>query len=152
MKQILEASPACLKKSKELYEEKRASSGRIPSPSEYLTLIVSFLGEFDEVSIIVDALDEAAEGDDIMDALIKIRAKKGIPIRVIFSSRFDIRIERKYTNNWWYRVMLAENTRDDIELYVEEELTRRVNKAAIKLRNRDLVQAIQSEMCLRAGT
>ena len=152
MKQILEASPACLRKSKELYEEKKMSSGRIPNPSEYLTLIMSFLSEFEEVSIIVDALDEAAEGDDIMDALIKIRARKNIPIRVLFSSRFDIRIERKYTNIRWYRVVLAENSRDDIELYVEEELTRRVNKAAIKPRNRNLVQTIQSEICLRAGT
>lgn len=153
VKQIIDISPACLKKAKDFYKEKGKKLGLTLSGAEYLALVKSFLGEFDELSVIVDALDEAAEADLIADALKQIHASENASVRVLlFTSRFDIRIERKYFSICSIRITLAENTRHDIEHCVETELLNRVTRGTIKLRDKGLITMIQAQIGLRAGT
>jgi hypothetical protein len=152
VKQIIDISPACLKKAKEFYKEKGKKLGRTLNGTEYLALVQSFLGEFDQLSVIVDALDEAVEADLIADALQQMHASENESVRILFTSRFDIRIERKYFSICSIRISLAENTRHDIEHCVETELLNRVTRGVIKLRDKSLITMIQAQIGLRAGT
>jgi hypothetical protein len=70
----------------------------------------------------------------------------------MFTSRFDIRLERKYSSICSIRIALAENTRHDIEHCVNTELLNRVTRGAIKLRDKSLITMLQSQIGLRAGT
>ncbi|KAF2118171.1 hypothetical protein BDV96DRAFT_597044 [Lophiotrema nucula] len=150
-KQILDQSPACLIKAKELYEEKGKNFGKAFNKSDYLSLIESFLPSFKEVFIVVDALDEALDGDRIAESLAHFTTSHPF-IKTLFSSRFDILIEQRHGSIAKKRVTLAANTRNDIEHLISTELRSRMDKGAIKVRDRSLVSIIQSRIEDQAGT
>lgn len=154
-KQILDSSPACLERAKELYEEKDKKLGRTSDQMDHIGLMVTFLAKFDQVFIVVDGLDEASEGYQIADALVHLyesSVQKHIPTRVLFSSRFDVRIERRYSSITATRIALAENMEQDIEHFARWELERRVNEGVIKLRDKGFMGIILDRIKLRAGT
>ncbi|KAF2869516.1 hypothetical protein BDV95DRAFT_498197 [Massariosphaeria phaeospora] len=155
MKQIVDSSSACFNKAKELYNYKGKNSGRSLNASEYFPLIRSMIPEFEDIYVVVDALDEASQGDKIANALSQLRiagSEQGIPVRVLISSRYDIRIERRHPTITSVRVALTENTHQDIARFITVELLRRVSEGIIKIRDKDLVSVIEHHITHRAGT
>lgn len=135
------------KKITEFYEEKWKKLYRNFNGAEYPSLTESFLGEFDHFSATVNALD-----DLIADALEQIHASENLSVKVLFTSRFDIGIERKHFRTCSIRIVLAENMRHDIERCIETEPLNGVIRGANKLREKRLTTTIKAQIGLRADT
>lgn len=154
-KQMLDCSPACLSKAKELHTEKTKNPGQVFNRSEYLDLIKSFLPDFAEIYFVLDGLDEAVEREQISDALLEFLlsgTRIGVSIKVLFSSRFDIRIQQRESILISKVVALGDNTNQDIEHYTDWELESRVVAGTIKLRDKGLKPIIKKQIVSRAGT
>jgi hypothetical protein len=152
---MMEASSFCLEQGRALYKEKSKEGSRPCHKDEYIPLICSSVGNLKEVFVIVDALDESTQGDAIAQSLVKIHdsgRKVGCHIRVLLTSRFDARIQGRYPTLAMTHVVLAENMRSDIQHYVNEELRLRLAKGVLKVRNDNILPAIQQCALLRAGT
>jgi hypothetical protein len=154
-RQMLDHSPACLEQAKRIYDEKANNGDRIFNHADYIPLVQSFMNMCQHVFIFCDALDESNEGDEIagtLNALLSYGRRCGIPTRVLFTSRFDVQLERRHPTIMANRVALAENMMTDIEQYVEKELGNRVAKGTLKLRNKALQSLVYQQVAARAGT
>ncbi|OAL56075.1 hypothetical protein IQ07DRAFT_187787 [Pyrenochaeta sp. DS3sAY3a] len=151
-KQLLDQSPECLAHAKEVYEE---NSNYPFHRTEYVPLIEELMSRFEEILILVDALDEATEKDQIAESLTALHGfgkSKGIVTKVILTSRFDLQVERRYPVITSTRITLAENMREDIDNYIKKELEVRMSQGSLKLRNKDLLSSVLQQVGMRAGT
>lgn len=151
-KQMLDQSPACLEHAKNFYED---NSNYPFNRTKYIPLIEEFISMFEEVLLLVDALDEASERERIADSLTYLHnygKSKAVTIKVLFTSRFDIQIERRYPVITSTRITLAENMREDIDNYIKKELETRLSKGSLKLRRKELLPSVQEQIGKRAGT
>jgi hypothetical protein len=154
-RQMLDHSPAFLEQAKRIYDEKANNGDRIFNRADYIPLVQSFMNMCQHVFIFCDALDESSEGDEIagtLNALLSYGRRCGIPTRVLFTSRFDVQLERRHPDITTNRVALAENMMTDIEQYVEKELSNRVVNGTLKLRNKALQSSIYQQVASHAGT
>ncbi|KAF2467414.1 ankyrin [Lindgomyces ingoldianus] len=155
-RQILDTSPKCLQKAKELYEEKqKRSSGRTFNSSEYLPLIDSCLRDFREVFLILDALDEASEPLEIAEILshmYELGYQHGVSVKLLLTSRFDVQLEKLLGSIISSRVSLVDTTLPDIEYYVKVEMQERLREGILKVRDKELIPFIQSRVSNEAGT
>jgi hypothetical protein len=135
------------KKTTEFYEKKGKKLYRNFNGAEFPSLAESFLGEFDNLSVTVNALD-----DLIADALEQMHASENFSFKVLFTSRFDIGIERKHFRTYSIRIVLAENMRHDIERCIETEPLNGVIRGANKLREKRPITTIKAHIGLRADT
>lgn len=151
-KQLLDQSPECLAHAKEVYEE---NSNYPFHRTKYVPLIEELMSRFEEILILVDALDEATEKDQIAESLTTLHGfgkSKGIVTKVILTSRFDLQVERRYPVITSTRITLAENMREDIDNYIKKELEIRMSQGSLKLRNKDLLSSVLQQVGMRAGT
>ena len=98
IKQLLDMSRICREAAEEFRQIHSRSSGSKFDRSRCLELLSLLLSKFEEVSIIVDALDEASEGLRIISALLhmqKSNVRKRISVRVLFLSRRETQLERQ---------------------------------------------------------
>jgi hypothetical protein len=154
-RQMLEYSPECMGHARKIYEEKANSGERTFNRGDYLSMIQSFMRLCKNVFIVCDALDESSEGDEIAGSLGKLLAYGrhcDIPTRVLFTSRFDVQLERRHTTITTNRVALAENMKPDIEHYVKIEMDARIARNSLKLRDPNLRSVILNQVASRAGT
>jgi amino acid transporter len=155
VRQMIGASSLCLEQGRLLYREKSKEGSRPFHSDDYVSLIRLFVDRLKEVFIIVDALDESTEGDNIAESLAKIHdsgKSAGCRIRTLLTSRFDARTQGRYLNLAITHIVLAENMRPDIQHYIGEELQLRVAKGALKVRNKDILSSIQQQVSICAGT
>ena len=99
---------------------------------------------------------------NICDAALRIAAalvqlhKHGqdtaIPTKVLLTSRFDVQVESKYSCITCSRIALAENMREDIQRFIQNEVEERVSNGSLKIRQRALLQSVQEQIRSRAGT
>jgi amino acid transporter len=154
-KQLLDTSPECLSKAKELFDDNKKQGGRKLDRSRHIEAIRLLLENFDELFVVVDGLDEASEGEQIVDVLTNVHnlgLQKGKATKIILSSRYDIRLQRRSSRIVSVRLALEENMRPDIEHFINCELHNRVNRGTLKLRNKNLMFTIEHQIGLRAGT
>jgi hypothetical protein len=155
MRQLLEQSPELIGNAKKIYDEKANNGERSFKRTDYIPLIQTFMSHFDNVYLLCDALDEASEGEEIATALKQLMSyciRSEHSIRVLFTSRFDVQLERHHTLITSNRVALADNMKADIEQYVQMEVDHRTEKGSLKLRDQGLRPAIQERVACRAGT
>lgn len=151
-KQLLDQSPECLAHAKEVFED---NSNYPFHPAKYVPLIEELMSRFREVLLLVDALDEASEKNQIAESLTSLHGFgkiKGIVTKVIVTSRFDLHVERRYPEITSTRITLADNMRDDIDNYIKKELEVRMSQGSLKLRNKDLISSVLQQVGTRAGT
>jgi hypothetical protein len=154
-RQMLNHSSEFVEQAKRVYDEKANNGDRTFNRADYVPLIESFMTRFEHVFIFCDALDEASEGDEIVSTLNRLLIygqKCGVSTRILFTSRFDVQLERRHADITTNRVALAENMKPDIEQYVEMEADTRVAKGVLKLRDKALQSLIRDQVVSRAGT
>ncbi|KAJ4352365.1 uncharacterized protein N0V89_007713 [Didymosphaeria variabile] len=153
LRQLLGHSTAALEHVKDMYKKK--DFNRPFSPAEHMPLLEELLALTKESILIVDGLDESAEGEAIANILTTVigRAEsRGDHLRLLFSSRFDVNIEKRHKRISSRRLALADNTRPDIEHYIQAQLADRLERGIIKIRDRALLPDIEQRIGSRAGT
>jgi hypothetical protein len=128
---------------------------------EYISLIKIFLRSFEQVFIIIDALDEAPEKGSIVETVLDLLslsqnqydAKSRKPcVKVLLTSREDFEVSRILRHLTYLRVNLHERVHDDVEVYVRMDTQNRILAGKLKLRNKELGSHIQDTIISRAGT
>lgn len=140
---------------RKIYDEKANSGERVFNRGDYVSLIQTFMKLYKNIFICCDALDESSEGDEIASSLERLLAhgrKCGISTRLLFTSRFDMQLERRHTTITTNRVALADNMKSDIDQYVKVELDARIARKSLKLRDTKLHSVIRKQVASRAGT
>ncbi|KAL1597828.1 hypothetical protein SLS60_008315 [Paraconiothyrium brasiliense] len=153
LRQLLGHSTAALEHAKDMYKKNHFS--RKSSPAERTPLLEELLAFTKESFIVVDGLDESTEGDAIADLLTMIvdRAEsRGHCLRLLFSRRFDVNFEKRHKRISSRRLALADNTRPDIEQYIQAQLADRLERGLIKVRDRALLSDMEQRIGSRAGT
>jgi len=154
-RQLFEHSPELMDRARRIYDEKADDGDRPFKRADYAPLIESIMGQFESVYILCDALDEAAEGDEIantLERLLSYGIRFNHSIKVLLTSRFDVQLERRHDLITANRVALAENMKPDIEQYINKEVENRIARGTLKLRNKVLQSLIQKRVTSRAGT
>lgn len=158
-RQGAQQSDECLRQAQQLFEEKNKDSARPLNIAEYISLVKTFLGTFEQVFVIIDALDEASEKDSIVAAAIDLLSLpqgstdlKPYQVKVLLTSREDFQIRRILLPVPYVRLALDESIHEDVELYVKMDIQRRILAGQLKLRNKDLASQIYTMIISRAGT
>lgn len=155
LKQLLAVAPAALQQVKTIYKANYQISDRPFNRDDYAPLVRELLHDLEEYFLILDGLDESSEGESIADFLENIFTNaegRGDRFHMIFSSRFDIGLEKRQNRIVSTRFPLGDNTRPDIERYIHSEIAYRLEKGKIKVRDRALLPAIEQCVSAKAGT
>jgi hypothetical protein len=154
-RQMLDQLPRLMDIVKKKYDEKVNNGDRNFNRTDYIPLLEYFMNHFEQVFILCDALDDSTEGDAIAAALTRLVSyglRASVSVKVLFTSRFDVQLERRHVSITSNRIALAENMKPDIEQYVKMEVDMRVATGVLKLRDMALQPLIQKHVASRAGT
>jgi len=119
--------------------------------AEYLALLKKLSRNWNKLLILVDALDECQEMDKLeefaegLKSLCSHQDHGGATnIQVLVTSRNGWDIERKMASLVTTQFSLMANVQSDIDLYLKEEVGRRLKSGELKLRKQELAQHIIS--------
>jgi hypothetical protein len=156
-KQLVSSSANCLQIANRLHDEQ---SERTFTTLSYVSLVSSMISQFEEIIIVVDALDEIAVSDRvaITEQLVKFVNGYGIGtedetpvVKVILTSRKDWHIE-KTIGSVAETVDLAKHVDADIEMFLDFQIKERLQSKKLKLRDPSLATRIRNRLVERAGT
>lgn len=123
---------------------KDVSSPMIPlETSQYVNLVQRFLANCISPTLVVDALDECRDASNFIEWLT-ILTSRASNLNLIVASRYEPELEIYLTKRVEYQVSLGENMQPDIDIYIQNELRRRVTSRAIKFREPGLDDKILS--------
>ena len=148
--QLLRLQPECIEEIKIAHE----ASDRKLTDAGYAKLIKAILRHFEQVFIVVDALDEAKEGELIAQAcadLLQFSTESGIFIRIVLTSREDLNVERSVAAIAGLRLRLGHQMDEDISNYISSEIRDRLQSRKLKLANANLADEIVRSLVDHAG-
>jgi hypothetical protein len=106
-------------------------------------LIQSLSTFYDEVMIIIDALDECGNDRSRVVELLAILNADGFNIKTLFTSRLETDIEVQLQS---YEKISIAATSSDLKLYVASEIESRSRKKLLRTRNPDLNKEIMDRL------
>ncbi|KAL1648708.1 hypothetical protein SLS58_001882 [Diplodia intermedia] len=112
-----------------------------PDPSKLFALIKDISASFEEVSILVDALDEC--GDDtveVVEFLFELNSEAQSNIRTLFLSRDEQPIRAILEHDFRNVAIAAHN--HDVSLYVAAEIEKRISKRRLRIRSPEIKNEI----------
>jgi hypothetical protein len=157
-------SDQCAHYAQKVFEDKSREPDSTLNTAEYISLLKAFLGIFEHAFIVVDALDEAAEKESIVETVTNLLSlsqessatkPKKSSIKVLLASREVFQVHRivwSLAHVRASRLSLHEMIHEDVEFYVKMEIQSRLLIGKLKLRNKELVVQIQDTIIQRAGT
>jgi len=158
-RQGAQQSDECFNQAQQIFEEKNKDSDRPLNTAEYISLVKTFLRTFEQVFVIIDALDEASEKGSIVEAVTDLlnlpqgsSDLKPRLVKVLLTSREDLQVSRILRSVPYLRLGLDESIHGDVELYVKMDIQSRILAGQLKLRNKDLASQIYTTIISRAGT
>jgi hypothetical protein len=150
----LDQNPACFEDAKRWYHERTTgvegpkAAARPLSVSEYILFIQQLFLRWESVSLVVDALDEFSRLNTFVDGLANLW--RGSNIRLLLTSRHDIDLKRAIEPISDYKIALAENMTNDIEIYLKTEIRNRIAAGKLKLKQKGLEELIVSALKAKA--
>lgn len=152
VKQLLDQNQACIAEAKRWRDERVMSIGSaISKPlalSEYISLIRKLCLGWKRVVLVIDALDECSDVDQLVDGLMVLAG--GSNLRLLLTSRFDVEMQRAIEPLASLQVSLSECMQDDIRTYLISETRTLIARRTLKFRSSDLEQKIVSELAKKA--
>jgi hypothetical protein len=125
------------------YRESRSTTGPSVAPEDLCLLIQSLSTFFDEVMVIIDALDECGtDRSKVVELLASLNAD-GFNIRTLFTSRLETDIEFHLDS---YEKISITVTSSDLRLYVASEIESRSRKKLLRTRDPDLKGEIMDRL------
>jgi hypothetical protein len=124
------------------YAESRTTGASV-IPEDLCLLIQSLSSFFDEVMIIIDALDECGnDRSKVVELLASLNAD-GFNIKTLFTSRLETDIELHLDS---YEKISIAATSSDLKLYVASEIESRSRKKLLRTRDPDLKKEIMDRL------
>jgi hypothetical protein len=147
VRQLAIQDSRCIPTVEKFYMVHYPESGSATEPSvtpEHLCVLVQTLsGFFDEVMIIIDALDECGnDRSKVVELLASLNAD-GYSIKTLFTSRLETDIEL-YLDT--YEKISIAATSSDLKLYVASEIESRSRKKALRTRDPELKKEIMDRL------
>lgn len=113
---------------------KDGNSPMIPlTTSQYVDLVQRFLRNCTSATLVVDALDESHDASEFIEWLT-ILTRQAFNLNIIVTSRYEPALEMHLTEPVGCQVSLVEHMQPDIDIYLQNELRRRVASRAMKFR------------------
>ena len=159
-RQLFHYSEGSARRAKRIYDEKARDSERTFNDHEYLSLLQACLNDFRHIFIVVDALDEASEKEEIAESIGQILRTTsqgadfgGCIVKILLTSREDAQVRRVLRQYEPLRVTLDENgIQEDIEHFIAHTIHAKLASGKMKLRDGDLITQISKTVQSRAGT
>jgi DNA replicative helicase MCM subunit Mcm2 (Cdc46/Mcm family) len=143
----MSSSSACFNDAKEYYHERlQETQGQQGMPAtlsinENINLIKQFCFRFDDVFMVVDALDECVDRKGFTCGLRRFR-EENENIKLLLTSRYEVDLERLIAPVASHRLALKEYMKSDIKMYLNAEIETRLQQGTLKLRQKSLVSDI----------
>lgn len=125
------------------YRESGPTTGPSVAPEDLCLLIQTLSTFFDEVMIIIDALDECGNDRSKVVELLAILNADGFHIKTLFTSRLETDIEVHLES---YEKISIAATSSDLKLYVASEIESRSRKRLLRTRDPDLKKEIMDRL------
>lgn len=140
--------PAELEK---LFDHHNRNAGK-SSYTELCQLFLAISKHFDRVFVVLDALDESdsSRRPELILFLCDIAKSTEGNVKLFITSRKEPDIERSFSDVPTIQIE-ATKVAEDIELYVEAELERRLKEGTLKMRDLSLKDDILQALLGRAG-
>jgi hypothetical protein len=147
VRQLAIQNTRCLGTIEKFYEVHYAESGSTTgisiTPEDLCLLIQSLSSFFDEVMIIIDALDECGnERSKVVELLASLNAD-GFSIKTLFTSRLETDIEHHLDS---YEKISIAAASSDLKLYVASEIESRSRKKLLRTRDPELKKEIMDRL------
>ena len=160
VRQLLDQSQGCIAQARDRYSQKNKDTTYTLNTREYISLIQHCFGNFEQVFLIVDALDELHEKGSILEILKCIltswqfaNAQLRIPsTKIMLTSRLDRHVQRVLHPLVSFQLSLEDNSHCDVQRFISEEITSRMISRKLKFRDNALQGDIQNTITNRAGT
>lgn len=147
VRQLAIQNPRCLHTLEKFYAlyylESRSITGPSITPESLCSLIQSLSAFFDQVMIIVDALDECGNDRSKVVELLASLNVDGSNIKTLFTSRLETDIELHLHS---YEKVSIAATSSDLRLYVASEIESRSRKKLLRTRDPDLKREIMDRL------
>lgn len=127
--------PSCVESLYDRYQE----NGQQPREKELKTALTSVIEIFSNVHILLDALDECTERDELMELLDEVLIQKIEGLHLLTTSRREREIEDGFYNHQPVQIDLEEQMDEDIILRIRGRLSR-------DLRLKRLAQPIKADI------
>jgi hypothetical protein len=125
------------------YRDSRSTTGPSVTPEDLCVLIQSLSTFFDEVMVIIDALDECGTDRSKVVELLASLSADGFNIKTLFTSRLETDIEFHLDS---YEKISIAATSSDLRLYVASEIESRSRKKLLRTRDQDLKKEIMDRL------
>ena len=138
--QLIRIQPCCI----EEVEASRARNNHGLTEADYVKLFKAITSYFEQVVIVVDALDESVEIKKFARTFAQLLAPSDNATRVLIftTSREDVNIERLIAPLATYHLSLVGRMTQDIETYIATEVKERIQSRTLKLRDAGLIDNI----------
>ena len=107
------------------------------------SLLKAFSVNYDDVLIIIDALDECGDRSHVLELLASLNADGKFNIKTLLTSRFETDIEMHLQG---YEKVSIAATSSDLKLYVAAEIENRSRKKALRTRDPELKMEIMDRL------
>ncbi|KAG7009377.1 hypothetical protein G7Y79_00002g004920 [Physcia stellaris] len=146
--QLLLQKPHALIHSVEAMREGHKATGTSPSVAEYVKVLEIAASHFASMSIVVDALDECSEDNDVRRNLISVLLELTPVVRLLITSRDIPKIRRQLQNAIHVKVKARE---DDILRYIDTRIKRSEQLLIHVNKDRSLQDLIRRNVASKAG-
>jgi len=146
VKQLAIQDPRCLAELEVFYKRHCPEPGATPifTAEAFCSLLKSFSAYFDDVMIIIDALDECgSDRSYVIELLTSLNTSEKSNIKTLFTSRLETDIEIQLQG---YEKVSIAATSSDLKLYVAAEIEDRSRKKAPRTRDPDLKKEIMDQL------
>ena len=126
------------------YPEPGSQTAISITPEDFCELLQSMSTCFDDVMIIIDALDECgSDRSQVVELLASLNNGGQTNIKTLFASRLETDIEIHLQA---YEKISIAATSSDLKLYVASEIESRSRKGALRTRNQGLTTEIMDRL------
>ena len=143
--QLCQQEPAFFTTVGKFYESNK-DTHRTLRTDELLAILKDNISKLSKTIIIIDALDECAEVEDLITILLEIKAVTSSHVRLLLSSRREANIRKLLAEAEYQIELQGQNVQADIETYVSSHLQQNLSSGKLKLRNPSLEAEIREAL------
>ena len=141
IRQFIRQSPDSIHHVKSLWALKSQQSTNELTVNDRKSLLQKIMGDYGQVFVVVDALDETDDSSAVLGVLDSIRQSEQAPTwSLLITSRDSLRIETLTKPLMPLRVAVTDRNKLDLKEYIETSMTDLIQKGSLKFRKDSLMQ------------
>ena len=125
-----------------LFEKYGKDAKRSIDPDHQMMLFVDMAQKLQQVTIVVDALDECKEIDTLVEGLERLATLESLTARILATGRNNYSSRSSIGVLATYHIALEQNVGLDIHSFVTDEVNSRIQARKLKIRSQDLRDTI----------